>query len=263
MGARIVVRRPRRGSRAGDDAKLEAKAPGLGHRMHLADLSSMAETRKVGAAIAASEPRIDVLINNAGALFSERRVTPGRPRADLRAQPHGLFRADRSAARHARRLGPGAHRVHVLDRAPGRKSRLQRPAERQGLRRAQGLRPVQARQYPLHPRARPATRRNGGDRQLPPSWRRRDPIRLFERRLRRPSVPCAQAVLHLRRKRAPTRSSTSPPRRRSRGRRASISSSAKSPSTSAAARDDAAAKRLWEASERWPARRPPRERATG
>ena len=37
--------------------KLEAKAPGLGHRMHLADLSSMAETRKVGAAIAASEPR--------------------------------------------------------------------------------------------------------------------------------------------------------------------------------------------------------------
>ena len=55
--------------------KLEAKAPGLGHRMHLADLSSMAETRKVGAAIAASEPRIDVLINNAGALFSCRRVT--------------------------------------------------------------------------------------------------------------------------------------------------------------------------------------------
>ena len=35
----------------------------------------MAEIRKVGAAISASEPRIDVLINNAGALFSERRVT--------------------------------------------------------------------------------------------------------------------------------------------------------------------------------------------
>jgi NAD(P)-dependent dehydrogenase (short-subunit alcohol dehydrogenase family) len=56
--------------------KLEAKAPGLGHRVHLADLSSMAETRKVGAAIAESEPRIDVLINNAGALFSHRQVTP-------------------------------------------------------------------------------------------------------------------------------------------------------------------------------------------
>lgn len=55
--------------------KLKEKAPGLDHRMHLADLSSMAETRKVGAEIAASEPRVDVLINNAGALFSHRRVT--------------------------------------------------------------------------------------------------------------------------------------------------------------------------------------------
>jgi NAD(P)-dependent dehydrogenase (short-subunit alcohol dehydrogenase family) len=76
LGARIVIV-------ARDEAraqltlrKLEAKAPGLGHRLHLADLSSMADTRKVGAAIAASEPRIDVLINNAGALFSHRRVTP-------------------------------------------------------------------------------------------------------------------------------------------------------------------------------------------
>ena len=56
--------------------KLEAKAPGLGHRVHLADLSSIAETRKVGAEIAASEPRIDVLINNAGAMFADRQVTP-------------------------------------------------------------------------------------------------------------------------------------------------------------------------------------------
>jgi NAD(P)-dependent dehydrogenase (short-subunit alcohol dehydrogenase family) len=56
--------------------KLEAKAPGLGHRVHLADLTSMAATRRVGAEIAASEPRIDVLINNAGAIFSKRRVTP-------------------------------------------------------------------------------------------------------------------------------------------------------------------------------------------
>jgi NAD(P)-dependent dehydrogenase (short-subunit alcohol dehydrogenase family) len=56
--------------------KLESAAPGLGHRVHLADLSSIAEARRVGAAIAGSEPRIDVLINNAGAMFAERRVTP-------------------------------------------------------------------------------------------------------------------------------------------------------------------------------------------
>ncbi len=57
-------------------AKLEAAAPGLGHQRRLADLSSMAETRRAGLAIAASEPRIDVLINNAGAMFTERHVTP-------------------------------------------------------------------------------------------------------------------------------------------------------------------------------------------
>ena len=76
MGARVVLV-------ARDDArgqatmgKIEAKAPGLGHALHLADLSSMAETRRAGAAIAASEKRVDVLINNAGALFSRRQVTP-------------------------------------------------------------------------------------------------------------------------------------------------------------------------------------------
>jgi NAD(P)-dependent dehydrogenase (short-subunit alcohol dehydrogenase family) len=76
LGARIVfIARDETRAQA-TMRKLEAKAPGLGHRAHLADLSSMAETRKVGEAIAANEPRIDVLINNAGALFSHRRVTP-------------------------------------------------------------------------------------------------------------------------------------------------------------------------------------------
>jgi NAD(P)-dependent dehydrogenase (short-subunit alcohol dehydrogenase family) len=76
LGARIVFIARDEGRAQATMRKLEAKAPGLGHRMHLADLSSMAETRKVGVAIATSEPRIDVLINNAGALFSQRRVTP-------------------------------------------------------------------------------------------------------------------------------------------------------------------------------------------
>ncbi|HEY1779834.1 MAG TPA: SDR family oxidoreductase [Roseiarcus sp.] len=76
MGARIVfiARDEARGQAT--MRKLEAKAPGLSHRLHLADLSSIAETRRVGETIAAGEPRIDVLINNAGALFSRRQVTP-------------------------------------------------------------------------------------------------------------------------------------------------------------------------------------------
>jgi NAD(P)-dependent dehydrogenase (short-subunit alcohol dehydrogenase family) len=76
MGARIVFIARDEARAKATMRKLEAKAPGLGHRVHLADLSSIAQTRKIGATIAAGEPRIDVLINNAGALFSDRRVTP-------------------------------------------------------------------------------------------------------------------------------------------------------------------------------------------
>ncbi len=76
MGARIVFVARDEGRAEATLRRLEAIAPRLGHRVHLADLSSMAETRRVGAAIAAGEPHIDVLINNAGAMFSDRRVTP-------------------------------------------------------------------------------------------------------------------------------------------------------------------------------------------
>jgi NAD(P)-dependent dehydrogenase (short-subunit alcohol dehydrogenase family) len=76
MGARVVIVARDEGRAKATIRKLQAKAPGLDHHAHLADLSSMAEARQVGTAIAASEPRIDVLINNAGAMFGERRVTP-------------------------------------------------------------------------------------------------------------------------------------------------------------------------------------------
>ena len=56
-------------------ARLEALAPGLGHKAYFADLSLMAQTRRVGAEIVADAPRIDVLVNNAGALFAARRLT--------------------------------------------------------------------------------------------------------------------------------------------------------------------------------------------
>lgn len=67
-GARIVFV-------ARDRKRAEALLPqlhGAGHRYHLADLSTLAEMKRVGAAIAAAEPRIDVLMNNAGALFARR-----------------------------------------------------------------------------------------------------------------------------------------------------------------------------------------------
>ena len=75
MGARIVlVARDERRAEA-TMKKLEAQAPGRGHRMHFADLSMMSEARRVGLMIARQEPRVDALINNAGALFANRRTT--------------------------------------------------------------------------------------------------------------------------------------------------------------------------------------------
>ena len=75
MGARIVfLARDARRAQA-TLAALERVGPGRGHRFLIADLSLIAEARGVGEMIAASEPRIDALINNAGAIFSRRRVT--------------------------------------------------------------------------------------------------------------------------------------------------------------------------------------------
>jgi NAD(P)-dependent dehydrogenase (short-subunit alcohol dehydrogenase family) len=75
MGARIVfvARNETRAEAA--MKKLERAGPRLGHRVHLADLSSMADARRVGLLIAKTEPRVDVLVNNAGAMFSNRRLT--------------------------------------------------------------------------------------------------------------------------------------------------------------------------------------------
>ena len=75
QGARLVLvaRNP---ARAGATlARLRALGPNLAHRAHHADLSRLAEMKRVGAEVAAAEPRIDVLINNAGALYAYRQVT--------------------------------------------------------------------------------------------------------------------------------------------------------------------------------------------
>jgi NAD(P)-dependent dehydrogenase (short-subunit alcohol dehydrogenase family) len=75
MGARIVqvARDPERGEAA--LKRLYENGKRLKHSIHYADLSLVTEMRCVAADIAADEPRIDVLINNAGAMFSSRSVT--------------------------------------------------------------------------------------------------------------------------------------------------------------------------------------------
>jgi len=75
MGARMVLvaRDQARGEAA--LARLRDRSPGVTHSVHYADLSRLAEMKRVAAEIAAAEPRIDVLINNAGAIFGPRQIT--------------------------------------------------------------------------------------------------------------------------------------------------------------------------------------------
>jgi NAD(P)-dependent dehydrogenase (short-subunit alcohol dehydrogenase family) len=75
QGARLVLIARDRARGEATLARLRASAPDPGHVIHYADLSALAETRRVAAAIAAAEPRVDVLVNNAGAIFASRAVT--------------------------------------------------------------------------------------------------------------------------------------------------------------------------------------------
>lgn len=75
MGARVVlVARDKERAEAAL-ARLRERAPRIAHSIHYADLSRLADMKRVAVEVAAAESRIDVLINNAGALFSSRQVT--------------------------------------------------------------------------------------------------------------------------------------------------------------------------------------------
>ncbi|HLW90120.1 MAG TPA: SDR family oxidoreductase [Roseiarcus sp.] len=76
-GARIVfIARDK--ARAEATLKRLAARSALRHRAVIADLSSLAEAKRAGAEIAAEEQRINALVNNAGAIFSKRRLTADR-----------------------------------------------------------------------------------------------------------------------------------------------------------------------------------------
>jgi len=75
MGARIiqVARDQQRGEAALQ--RLSSVGPYARHGIYYADLSRLSDLKRVASEIAAAERRIDVLINNAGALFGSRQVT--------------------------------------------------------------------------------------------------------------------------------------------------------------------------------------------
>lgn len=75
MGARIIFVARSKARAMQTLARLNRIAAGAGHAVHYADLTLLSDMKRVAAEIAAAEPRIDVLINNAGALFGSRKIT--------------------------------------------------------------------------------------------------------------------------------------------------------------------------------------------
>ena len=76
QGARIVLiaRSPFRSDTT--MARLSIANSAVKHVAYRADLSRLSEMKRIAGEIAAAEPKIDVLINNAGALFNTREKTP-------------------------------------------------------------------------------------------------------------------------------------------------------------------------------------------
>jgi NAD(P)-dependent dehydrogenase (short-subunit alcohol dehydrogenase family) len=74
QGARIVFTARDRARAEDTMAKLKRANSNVDHVMHMADLSTLAEMKRMGGELA-REPQIDVLVNNAGALFNKRQET--------------------------------------------------------------------------------------------------------------------------------------------------------------------------------------------
>ncbi|MCE9650785.1 MAG: SDR family NAD(P)-dependent oxidoreductase [Parvibaculum sp.] len=74
-GARIVLVARDKARAEATLAKLRGTAPGVAHSVHYGDLSRISEMKRLAAGIALAEPKIDVLVNNAGALFNTRKLT--------------------------------------------------------------------------------------------------------------------------------------------------------------------------------------------
>jgi NAD(P)-dependent dehydrogenase (short-subunit alcohol dehydrogenase family) len=75
QGARLVLVAREKARAEAAIARIRARTPGAAIGVHYGDLSRLAELRRLGREIAEAEPKIDVLMNNAGAIFARRGVT--------------------------------------------------------------------------------------------------------------------------------------------------------------------------------------------
>ena len=109
MGARIVLIARDKLRGAAMLARLRGQAPNLAHAIYFADLTRLSEMKRAAAQVATTEPPIDVLINNAGALFATRRLTENGLETTFALNHMAYFVLTESL--HVRLLAAGGARV--------------------------------------------------------------------------------------------------------------------------------------------------------
>jgi len=122
MGARMVL--VARDKERGEAALTRLRSgTSLAHSIHYGDLSRISEMKRLAAQIAAAERRIDVLINNAGAIFGSRQVTEDNLELTFATNHLAYFvltlglreRLFASAPARIVNTASGAHKGRVLD----------------------------------------------------------------------------------------------------------------------------------------------------
>ncbi len=150
MGARIVLV-ARDKSRADSTlARLRQIAPALNHTVHFADVSRIGDVRRVAREIAAAEPRIDVLLNNAGAMFYDRQVTVDGLERTFATNHMSYFVLTLSLRPQLAAAAPSRVVNTCFGCAPWREARLRRFAVREEIQGIHGVWTFQAEQYPIH-----------------------------------------------------------------------------------------------------------------
>jgi short-subunit dehydrogenase len=150
MGARIVLVARDKSRGEGTLARLRTRAPNLAHRVHYADLTRISEMKRVATEIAEAEPRIDVLINNAGAMFATRKLTEDGLEFTFALNHMAYFVVTQGLRERLVASGTGTGRQHRIGRASGRFVGIRRSAIDGELRRHESLCPFQALQHSLH-----------------------------------------------------------------------------------------------------------------
>lgn len=121
-GARVILIGRDRARTDAALARIKRRVAGAAVESQIADLSRLDEVRSLGARLAAL-PRIDVLINNAGALFQRRQTTPDRLERTFALNHMAYFlltdllhdRLVKSAPARVINVASEAHRRAILD----------------------------------------------------------------------------------------------------------------------------------------------------